>query len=242
MTLRSRVATPFVLAVVALGLAACGSDPTTDPTSTVTVTEPGGSLAPEQQELRPREITAALPTRDEVPLGYESDPGADDPKQAPESERTTDPASCLALYLDTPDMRDFATDHVTAAERVRYSDEGSEGIGVLIVTIWTHDELYPTRFLDAAGAALGDCARFDSRNRLSDATSPNRAATITTPLLGDQTFGVRVGAPTGGVTVDDLWVASGHNLINVHMVTGHDQDNSDILESTAQQVLEDLSA
>lgn len=215
-------------------LSACigGSDP--DATSTVTITETGPGLSPDQQQLTAAEVARALP---QAPTGFHLDPGAADPAQDPDSERTTDPASCLAMYLDTEQMRTFADEHVSAADRARYSDT-SAGIGTLLVTVWTHDELYPTRFLDEAGAALADCSSFSSTFRPGDTKSAHRATTIAVPQLGDQSFGVRIGSPGGGVTTDELWVANGHNLIHVRMVSDYQQDNGPILEKTAQSALE----
>lgn len=227
--------------VAALGaaalLSACGSRSDPDPTSTVTITETDSGLSPDQQQLTAAEVSRALP--DDAPTGFRLDPGGADPAQDPDSERTTDPASCLALYLDTPQMRTFADEHVTAADRARYSDTG-EGIGTLLVTVWTHDERYPTRFLDEAGAALADCSSFSSTVRPGEGPGDYRATTIAVPQLGDQSFGVRIGSPGGGVTVDELWVANGHNLVHVRMVSDYHQDNGPLLDTTAQGVLEGL--
>jgi hypothetical protein len=228
--------------VVALGAAAllggCSSSaPGTDATSTVTVTETGAGLSPDRQQLTAAEVTRAVSK--DAPTGFLLDPGGADPAQDPDSQRTTDPASCLALYLDTPQMRTFADEHVTAADRARYSDSG-DGIGTLLVTLWTHDERYPTRFLDEAGAALADCSGFSATFRPGEARSPYRATTIAVPQIGDQSFGVRIGSPGGGVTVDELWVANGHNLVHVRMVSDYHQDNAPLLDKTARGVLEGL--
>lgn len=232
----------FVAALCATALlSACGGGSSPKATSTVTITERGPGLSPDQQQLTSTEVTRSLPTADEAPTGFRIDPGGADPMQDADSERTTDPPGCLALYLDTSTTRTFADEHVSAADRVRFSDT-DEGIGTLIVTVRTHDEPYPTRFLDEAGAALADCSRFSETPRTGAEGTAHRATTIAVPQLGDQSFGVRIGSQGGGVTLDELWVATGHNLVHVRMVSDYQQDNGPLLEETAQNVLDTLAS
>ena len=66
------------------------------------------------------------------------------------------------------------------------------------------------------------------------------ATSIPTQAIGDQAFGVRIGRPQFDAAVDYLWVRSGHNLINIRMVSGYSQDNDTRLGTYAQGVLDAL--
>lgn len=228
---------------LALTLSACGEDAAPPaPPATVTVTStPTAQEAstPQQQELSVQQIRKALPTLDEAPKGFPEDPGGFDATTP--SERTTEPQSCLALYLDTPEMRSFGTDHRTRADGVRYTRAPvGPGQPSISFAIWSHDEPYPTRFFDEAGAALADCSSFSAASTPGGSQQTWTATTIPTPPIGDRSFGVRIGTQDVDVAIDYLWVRSGHNLINVRMLTGFRQDNEDHLEKYAKGILEDL--
>lgn len=51
---------------------------------------------------------------------------------------------------------------------------------------------------------------------------------------------MRIGNRDSDLAIDYLWVRSGHNLINVRMLTGFRANNEEILETYARGVLEDL--
>lgn len=255
MTPAARRVAPFVATLLALGLAACGQDAPSSAESTSRAAEPttraesatpttsGSSTTqqenrPEQRELTAKEIAKALPATDAGP--YPADPQGFDADKA--STREADPESCLAIYLDTPTMRTFATDHRTAGKGILYTRPQKQAAPALSVAVWTHDVPYPQEFFDEAGAALAECATHDSAATPDNLMGAWQASSIPTQTLGDQSFGVRIGRPEFDMAVDYLWVRSGHNLISVRMRSGYSQNNDTRLGKYAQGVLEDLSA
>ncbi|WP_068263774.1 hypothetical protein [Janibacter limosus] len=243
MTRARRRSAPFVVAVTALALTACGgeappqvdSSSATTPASTPTPTSEEVDL-PEQQQLTAEDVAAALPTKNEGP--YPLDPKGFD--AAAQSVRTTDPESCLALYLDTPEMRTFKEEHAVEGEGRVYTLPQRSAAPSLAVALWSHDEAYPKKFFDQAGAAISDCARHGSRVNPDSSDADWQATTIPTPAMGDQSFGVRIGRPQIDMAIDYLWVRSGHNLITVRMRTGYQHTNDKRLSTYAQGVLDDL--
>lgn len=238
-----RAARVGAAAALALGLTACGeSSPPAPAPATVTVTQtptPQGSTGPEHEQLTTAQIRAALPTARDVPDVFRLDARGFDTSSV--STRTTDPASCLALYMTTDDQQDFTKDHGVADGGVRFTRNPEEpGSPSISVGVWSHDEAYPRRFFDEAGAALGECTEFSSSSSEGAAAAEWKAAAIPTPTLGDQSFGVRIGSGDIDLAIDYLWVRSGHNLITVRMRTGYTQDNDKRLTKYAQGVLDDL--
>lgn len=241
----TRRAAPFALAVITgLTLAACGdggAPPPTEPT-TVTVTSTRGAEtadAPEQQELTPKRLKAALPSTDEAPKGFVKDPGGFD--AAVHSKRVADPQECLAVYLDSQDVRDWREEHRSEGAGVRYTRKaGGTPPPSISIALWTHDEVFPTRFFDEAGSALATCSDFTSATEPGASKGTWTATHIATPALGDRSFAVRIGNRDSDLAIDYLWVRSGHNLINVRMLTGFRANNEEILETYARGVLEDL--
>ncbi|MDN5717408.1 MAG: hypothetical protein L0G89_09250 [Janibacter sp.] len=238
-----RAARVGAAAVLALGLTACGeSSPSTPAPATVTVTQtptPQGSTGPEHEQLTTAQIRAALPTARDVPDVFRLDARGFDTSSV--STRTTDPASCLALYMTTDDQQDFTKDHGVADGGVRFTRNAKEpGSPSISVGVWSHDETYPRRFFDEAGAALGECTEFSSSSSEGAAAAEWKAAAIPTPTLGDQSFGVRIGSGDIDLAIDYLWVRSGRNLIHVRMLTSQRVNNDDQLKATAQGVLDAL--
>ena len=64
----------------------------------------------------------------------------------------------------------------------------------IVVAVWTFDEPYPAKFFDQAGSALAECATYDTRFEPEANSVRNAATAIPTPTVGDQSFGVRLGA------------------------------------------------
>lgn len=247
-------ATPFGLLALtaAVTLGACAgqerpaptdgstsSSPTSEssPTSTVTVTsapEPETLDAPEQQELTRAQIIAALPADGEGPEGFELT--RKDVDVAADGSSDTDPEACSAATFDTREIRSWTTKHRTEGSGVRHEHRGGGNpTPSLVVSVWTHDRPYPTRFLDEAGAAMAQCASYE------DNGTEWRTHNIANPAVGDRSFAVRRSSTAINLTIDDLWVRSGHNLINVRLVSGPGPDSSDTLEEHAQGVLDDLT-
>lgn len=234
MTRQTHPLTMLATAALALSLTACGGE--SESSSTVTVTQ---TRSPEQQELTNDQVVAALPTREEAPNGFAPDKGGFVPTT--DSERSTSPRSCIAMYMQTEEMRRFSTAHLGAQESSRYIGPRQEfGNPSTSVVVWSFDEPYPADFFDEAGAALGDCKRFTSKVSAESAETEWTAASIPTPTLGEQSFGVRIGQPEYDLAVDYLWVRSGHNLIHVRVTSEHGANNDAELKRYAQGVLDEL--
>ncbi len=88
---------------------------------------------------------------------------------------------------------------------------------------------------------LADCATFRTAVSPGSEMSYWSATNIQTPVLGEQSLGVRAGSRELDSAIDYLWVRSGHNLVHVRMLTGFRADNSDILQEYAEGVLDDLA-
>ena len=237
---------PFATLAVTAALArsACGDDAPAEPTepTTVTVTntpEAEVADAPEQQELTAKKLKAALPTLEEAPAGFVKHPDGFD--AALKSKRTTDPETCLAAYFDTPEIREWRDKHVSEGEGVRYAQKnGGTPTPQLSVAIWTFDEPYPKRFFDEAGASLAECTTFTSAADPDANDVEQTAQHIGSPVVGDQTFGVRIGNEETDLAIDYIWVRSGHNLINARMITGFRANNEERLGTFVTDALEDL--
>lgn len=239
----ARHVVPLVTALaVALPLAACGEDsppPATATSSAATTSAPTPSEAdgPAQRRLTAKEVTAALPGKDEGP--YPAANREVDPTQR--STAVTDPESCLALELDTPEMRTFKKEHMVAGGGQIYLQPQDFAAPQMSVILWSHDEVYPQRFFDEAGAALAECTTYATADSPDDTMGDDwQATSIPTPAMGDQSFGVRIGREQFDMAVDYLWVRSGHNLISVRMRTGYTQSNDKRLAKYAQGVLDEL--
>ena len=239
----TRHVVPLVTALaVALPLAACGEDsppPATATSSAATTSAPTPSEAdgPAQRRLTAKEVTAALPGKDEGP--YPAANREVDPTQR--STAVTDPESCLALELDTPEMRTFKKEHMVAGGGQIYLQPQDFAAPQMSVILWSHDEVYPQRFFDEAGAALAECTTYATADSPDDTMGDDwQATSIPTPAMGDQSFGVRIGREQFDMAVDYLWVRSGHNLISVRMRTGYTQSNDKRLAKYAQGVLDEL--
>lgn len=247
MIARTRRLAPFAT-VLALGLlAGCGSEgegsggsSDAEP-STVTVTEtatPDAADGPAQQELTEEQITAALPTAKEAPDGFEEDSNV---RSGGKSTRVTDPDRCRAIYLDTDEFRSWSKEHSSAVGAVRYTEAGdAAGRPSVSVFVNSYDTPIPKKFFDQAGSALGQCAGFREKVRSSSSWIDKRANNISAPVIGDQSFAQRVGLTEMDLTIDQLYVRSGHNLINVRVLTGYSEYSDETLGELAEGVLEDL--
>lgn len=249
MTARPRHLAPVVALTLTGLLAACGGGGGSGErsgagpeASTVTVTETApteGTDRPEQRQLTTAQITRALPTIDEAPDGFEPDPGGFDANRAP--TRSTDPDVCRTIYLDTDEMRAWGKQHRRAAEGVRYTQAGdAAGRPSVSIYIVSYDEPVPKEHLDEAGATLGTCATFSEQISEGGRWTEKTASNISAPVVGDQSYAARVGLTELDLTVDHLWVRSGHNLISIRVLTGKGRLSDRTLEDLAEGVLEDL--
>lgn len=252
MTPRARRLAPFAAVLTAGLLAACGSgDPETTPseptssTATETATEsttdtPATESAdgPAQQQLTKQQILEALPKVSDAPKGFVEDPRINPPS---ESTREVNPDKCRAIYLDSDEIRAWKKEHHTRIEGVRYSHPGNTpGRPSVSTFIATYDQPVPKKFFDDAGSMLGECATFEERNDADSTWINKKASNINAPVVGDQTYAHRSGLADVDLTIDQLWVRSGHNIINIRILTGYSNYSEETMSDIAEGVLEDL--
>lgn len=248
MTARTRRLSPFAT-VLAVGLlAACGGEQDSSSAgesspepSTVTVTstaEAETADEPQQQELTKKQITDALPEEADAPKGFQEDSRIN---RATESTRETDPERCLAIYLDNEEARAWKKQHNTAIEGKRYTQPGdAAGRASVSTFIATYDRPVPKKFFDEAGSTLGACATFSEKSTSESTWIDKKSSSISAPVLGDQSYAHRVGLTDLDLTVDQLWVRSGHNIINIRVLTGNANHSDETMATIAEGVLEDL--
>lgn len=254
MTSPSRLLVPVVTLVTAGLLAACGggedatpaAETSTTGTSTTddsseTETEsssPAPPDGPAQQELTKKQLTAALPTKKDAPKGFVED---DRITAGKASTRKTDPDRCRAVYLDTDEIRTWKKKHLSATDAVRYTQPGdAAGRASVSIFIATYDEPVPKQYFDQAGSTLGDCEEFSEQGSSTSGWQDKRASNISAPVVGDQSYAHRVGLAELDLTIDQLWVRSGHNLINIRVLTGNSNHSDETMSDLADAVLDDL--
>lgn len=248
MTPRTRRLAPFATVLVVGLLAACGGDTDSASTesssaepSTVTVTStatPESADEPQQQELTKKQIHDALPEQSDAPKGFEKDsriaPGGT-------STRETDPEKCLAVYLDTEEIREWKDKHFVASDGVRYTQPGdAAGRASVSTFVTTYDRPVPRAFFDDAGKTVSDCGDFEEKATADSQWTAKKASNIGSPALGDQSYSLRVGLTELDLTLDQLWVRSGHNIINIRVLAGRADFSDETLSGMAEAVLEDL--
>lgn len=247
MTSHIRLA-PFAAVLTAGLLAACGSGDPETPTSesepeTTTSTPTGTPTAesadgPAQQQLTKQQILKALPKVGDAPKGFVEDPRINPPS---ESTREVDPDTCRAIYLDSDEARAWKKQHHVRIEGVRYSHPGdTPGRPSVSTFITTYDQPVPKKFFDDAGSMLGECATFEERNDAESTWIDKKASNINAPVVGDQSYAHRSGLAELDLTVDQLWIRSGHNMINIRILTGYSNYSEETMSDIAEGVLEDL--
>ncbi len=261
MTATARGVAPFAAVLAAGLLAACGgggeessaTSTSASSTSKASDSEPSGaesragessaaeSTAPDgpaQEVLTKKQILDALPEESDAPRDYVEDPriNAD-----AESARETDPDTCRAIYLDSAEARKWKKAHLTETEGVRYTQPGDAagrpGVSVFVATF---DEPVPKEFFDEAGETLAECADFSERNDADGQWTEKRARNVNAPAIGDQSYAHRVGLAEIDMTIDQLWVRSGHNIINIRVLTDNASHSEETMSDLAEGVLEDL--
>lgn len=262
MTARTRRLAPFATVLAAGLLTGCGSgaeesssSPSDSASSTTTATESetessaGTSGAaesttsevpdgPAQQELTKQQIRDALPEESDAPRDYVEDPRVN---AQDASSRETDPDTCRAVYLDDDEARKWKKEHLKEVDGVRYSQPG-DGAGRPGVSIFiaTYDRPVPKKFFDEAGSTLGECTDFAERNDDEGEWSDKRARNVNAPAIGDQSYAHRVGLAELDLAIDQLWVRSGHNIINIRVLTDNATRSEETMSDLAEGVLEDL--
>lgn len=196
------------------------------------------SDGPAQQQLTNQQILDALPEESDAPRDYVEDPriNAQDA-----SSLETRPDTCRAIYLDSDEARTWKKEHLEEVEGVRYSQPG-DGAGRPGVSIFiaTYDEPVPKAFFDDAGSTLGECADFSERNDADSQWTDKRARDVNAPAVGDQSYAHRVGLVELDMAIDQLWVRSGHNIINIRVLTDSATYSEETMSDLAEGVLEDL--
>lgn len=263
MTAPARGAAPFVAVLAAGLLAACGgaeesSSTSTKASSTSEADESARSDAesraaessdaeaytseapdgPAQEELTKQQIVDALPEESDAPRDY-----VEDPKINPDAESTreTDPESCQAIYLDSPEALKWKKEHLTETDGVRYTEPGdAAGRPGVSIFVATYDERVPKKFFDEAGETLADCQDFNERNDPEGRWTEKRARNVNAPAIGDQSYAHRVGLAELDMAIDQLWVRSGHNIINIRVLTDNAGHSEETMTELAEGVLEDL--
>ena len=212
---------------LALGLGACQDGEPAPPTVTVTETQTAEDLGrPEQQQLSEARAKAAMPTLKDLPTGYHVDTTVFSDKR-----RRTDPAGCIDLYMEGDAAHDFDDQHKKASSQARFGRYAGGGKDIVAVYLDSYDAPVPLELFDQAGAAVGECASFTS------GSSPTYTAEgIAVRDLGERTFAVRLTG--GGVSVDRLYVRSGHNLLVVIVLSQAEKFDEELMGSLAEQVLE----
>lgn len=213
------------------------AEPSADPRASES-TSAEAADGPAQQELTKQQILDALPEEHEAPRDYVEDPRINSDS---ESTRETDPDTCRAIYLDSTEARKWKKEHLTETEGVRYTQPGDAagrpGVSVFVATF---DEPFPKTFFDEAGETLGECTDFSERNDADRPWIDKRALNVNAPAVGDQSYAHRVGLAELDMTLDQLWVRSGHNLINVRVIADNSSHSEDTMAELAEGVLEDL--
>lgn len=189
---------------------------------------------PEQRELTAGRAQGALPTRADMP----DETWQVDTSTFPDERPTYDPAECAAVELSSPGARSFEDKHRTVDEAARFSRSEADGDGIIAVYVESYAEPYPLAYFDEAGEALADCAEFTRTQ--GDFDSESTATGISLPLLGERSYGVRIGS-TFDHRTDRLYVRSGHNVITVMRQSSKDDPYDErLLEKYARSVLTDL--
>lgn len=240
---RRRAAACSVALVTPFALAAClpgSGDPertsgssSSSSSSSSTTTETFDE--PQQRELTTAEAKAALPTRADMP-----DPTWKvDGSTFSDSPVTYEPDECAAVELNTRDARTFEEKNRRVDAAARFSRSDADGDGIIAVFVESYAQPYPLAYFDEAGEELADCGEF-SRTQ-SKFTSESTATGISLPLLGERSYGVRIGSHTFDHRTDRLYVRSGHNVITVMRQSSKDDPYDErLLEKYARAVLADL--
>lgn len=190
---------------------------------------------PQQQELTAARAKKALPSRGDMP----DRTWLTDISTFSDTPRVYDPAECAAIELNTPSARSFEKKHRSVEEAARFSQSDADGDGIIAVYVESFSQPYPLAYFDEAGEALASCGKFSwSKDGHS---SSNTASSISLPLLGDRSFGVRIGSAEFDHRTDRLYVRSGHNLITVMRQSSKDDPYDErLLDKYAQAVLDNL--
>lgn len=242
MTRAARRLTPFVTIAAALGLAACGGNetPPADTSTDQVTSSPTEATTevldkPEQQQVDATQAKAALPkATDLTGSGWATSVLINHG-----SKTTYEPAVCADVEFDSQEAHAVADEHRTVREEARYQRQHNGDTEITATYLSSHDQPYPLSILDAAGQHVTDCASYSWTS--SGFSSERRVVPISTPQLGDRSFGLRLSSgEAGGSYVDRLYVRSGHNLITVMVSTHNEKYDGTLMTKYAQDILDRL--
>lgn len=189
---------------------------------------------PQQRELTAAQAKGALPTREDMP----DSTWKVDTSTFSDAAPTYEPAECAAVELNSTDARTFEEKHRKVDEAARFSRSKADGDGIIAVFVESYAQPYPLAYFDEAGEELADCGEFSKTQ--ANFTSESTATSISLPLLGERSYGVRIGS-TFDHRTDRLYVRSGHNIITVMRQSSKDDPYDErLLEKYARAVLADL--
>lgn len=236
----SRRSTALTVATLVLGLAACGSDQPTPPTTVTVTTSAEGPEAldkPEQQQVDAATARRALPTIRDAPRGF-----ATWSTRLTEGGQTYDPQVCAHITLDGPEERAFRKAHRKVYEYSRFTSPRSVTDESVTTIVESYDEPYPLEHFDRAGQYLADCASYTTTPDDGGSATTRTTRAISTPSIGDRSFAVRLtfGAGEQGISVDRLYVRSGHNLVTVWYIKGGQPYDGAAMTKYAEKTLAQL--
>ncbi|MEN3122708.1 hypothetical protein [Janibacter sp. LM] len=228
------------MATLVLGLAACGSGPEAPPTTvTVTASADGAEALdqPEQQQIDAATARRVLPTIKDAPRGF-----ATWTTKLTEGGQTYDPQVCAHITLDGPQERDFRDAHRKVREYSRFTSPRSVTDESVTTIVESYDEPYPLEFFDKAGQYLAECASYTTTPDDGGSSTTRTTRAISTPSVGDRSFAVRLtfGAGGEGISVDRLYVRSGHNLVTVWYIKGGEPYDGAAMTKYAEKTLAEL--
>jgi hypothetical protein len=204
--------TVLTIAAVVVLAAGCGGDDPPERADTVEGASPSATEGDEAGEpedvageaLNAEQAEAALLTLEDLPTGWTVDAS-----EETDSEDTTDPAECAALF----DSLNEAADPVAEA-KANFTAGG--GFGPFLVHDVTSHESDLTDHIGEIVDALDQCPEF-SMTDAEGVTTELTTAPLSFPNLGERTLALRIqgSTPDLDVAFDVVWIAIGQNGITL---------------------------
>jgi hypothetical protein len=204
--------TVLTIAAVVVLAAGCGGDDPPERADTVEGASPSateGDEAPEPEDgageaLNAEQAEAALLTVEDLPTGWSVDAS-----EVTDSEDTTDPPECAALFESLSE----AADPLVEAE----ANFRAGGVGPFLLHSVTSHEFDLTDHLGKMADALDQCPEFSMTDAEGVPTTEINTAPLSFPNLGERTLAVRIqgSTPDLDVAFDVVWIAIGQNGITL---------------------------
>jgi hypothetical protein len=203
--------TVLTIAAVVVLAAGCGGDDPPERADTVEGASPSATEGDEAREpedgageaLNAEQAEAALLTVEDLPTGWSVDAS-----EETDSEDTTDPAECAALF----DSLSEAADPLAEAK----ANFTAGGVGPFLVHAVASHEADLTDHIGKIADALDQCPEF-SMTDAEGVTTEFTTAPLSFPNLGERTLAVRLqgSTPDLDVAFDVVWIAIGQNGITL---------------------------